>query len=150
MSPDVTDLARLDEEMAPLQARLDELHNEYNRVLDQVNEQTLAALDLTDVRARTGEALLKLPGTLAGLEEVLTLYDEVSDWAYATFPDADEPWQRLRDDSGLQRLEDALEVVASRLNNIVDREAKEGDGDRARVALDEIVGRAGKSALPGP
>jgi len=141
--PDVTDLARLDEEMAPLQARLDELRSEYNRVVDQVNEQTLAAMDLSAVRARTGDALRKLPAILASLEEVLSVHDQVADWTWETFGDADDQWlDRLRAGCGFDDLDDALEVVADRVSRVTERAAKEGDADRARVALDEIVGRA--------
>jgi hypothetical protein len=121
VTPDLSDLARLDEEMAPLRSRLDELGREYNRVVDAINEQTLAALDLSEVRARTGGALRRLPAVLVALEEVLAVHDELSDWAYDTLGESDEQFGRLRAASGVE----------------------DGDADRAREALAEIVGRAG-------
>jgi hypothetical protein len=138
---DVTDLARIEEAMAPLEAHLDELRRQYNRVVDAVADQTLASMDLAEARDRTGDALRKLPAILAALEEVLAVHDEMSDWAYATFPDADEHWGRMRAAAGVEDLNDALDVISARLSSVIEREAKEGDADRARVALAEIVGR---------
>jgi hypothetical protein len=137
--PDVTDLARLDEEIAPLKARLDELGREYDRVVDAIHEGTLAAIDLAEVRARTGGALRRLPALLATLEEVLAVHNEVCDWAAATFPDSDEAWRRLRAQSGTEDLDDALGIVADRINAVIARTSHAGNSEQARDEIEAII-----------
>ena len=137
---DLTDLSRLDGEIAELRARLDDLIGQYNDLAEAVNRQTLDAMDLSDIQVRTGEALRKLPAAHAALEEILAVHDEVCNWASDAFPDSDEPWRELRTRSGVETLDDALGVVADRINAVIARGSKEGDGERARGELDAIVG----------
>lgn len=141
--PDVTDLTRIAEEMAPLQARLDELSHRYDAVHGAIHDEELAALDVSEFRARSGEALQRLDALLDQLEGVMAVFDEGCDWAVACFPDDDDYWRRLRDRCGLGNLDDALEVVLGRLSRVVERNVKEGDAERARAELNEIVARAG-------
>lgn len=141
--PDVTDLARLDEEMAPLRARLDELGRQYEAVHEAVHEEELDAFDAAPVRARAVEALRRLPGVLDQLEGVLVVFDEGCDLVEAApFAHHDDHWRRLRERCGLDDLDVALEVVLGRLGRVVERDVKEGDADRCRDDLAEIVGRA--------
>lgn len=141
--PDATDLARIEEEMAPLQARLDEMGRQYDAVHEALHTAEMEAFDVAPVRARVVEALRRLPGVLDQLEEVLVVFDEGCSLVEAQpFAHHDDHWRRLREQCGLDALDGALEVVLGRLGRVVDRDVKEGDAERARDNLAAVVGRA--------